>query len=62
MKEFDRILGGGLIVGSAVLVGGTPGIGKSTLLLQVCQYISQKGYTTLLCYSGRVRSSNQTSG
>lgn len=47
MKEFDRILGGGLIVGSAVLIGGTPGIGKSTLLLQVCQYISQKGYTTL---------------
>ncbi len=47
MKEFDRILGGGLINGSAVLIGGTPGIGKSTLLLQVCQYLSQKGYTTL---------------
>ena len=47
MKEFDRILGGGLIAGSAVLIGGTPGIGKSTLLLQVCQCISQQGYTTL---------------
>jgi DNA repair protein RadA/Sms len=47
MKEFDRILGGGLITGSAVLIGGAPGIGKSTLLLQVCQHISQKGYTTL---------------
>ncbi len=47
MKEFDRILGGGLIAGSAVLIGGAPGIGKSTLLLQVCQYISQKGHTTL---------------
>ncbi len=47
MKEFDRILGGGLVAGSAVLIGGAPGIGKSTLLLQVCQYISQKGYTTL---------------
>lgn len=47
MKEFDRILGGGLISGSAVLIGGTPGIGKSTLLLQVCQNISKKGYTTL---------------
>jgi DNA repair protein RadA/Sms len=47
MREFDRILGGGLVVGSAVLIGGSPGIGKSTLLLQVCQYISQKGYTTL---------------
>ncbi len=47
VKEFDRILGGGLIVGSAVLIGGTPGIGKSTLLLQVCQQVSKKGYTTL---------------
>jgi DNA repair protein RadA/Sms len=47
MKEFDRILGGGLVAGSVVLIGGTPGIGKSTLLLQVCQYISQKGHTTL---------------
>ncbi|MDR4509256.1 MAG: DNA repair protein RadA [Candidatus Brocadiaceae bacterium] len=47
MTEFDRILGGGLIAGSAVLIGGTPGIGKSTLLLQVCQYISKKGFTTL---------------
>ncbi|MFN3531775.1 MAG: DNA repair protein RadA [Candidatus Brocadia sp.] len=47
MKEFDRILGGGLVAGSAVLIGGTPGIGKSTLLLQVCQYISKKGHTTL---------------
>src|SRR4051812_22729486 len=33
--EFDRILGGGVVPGSAVLVGGEPGIGKSTLLLQV---------------------------
>ena len=47
MKEFDRILGGGLIAGSAVLIGGTPGIGKSTLLLQVCQCISRQGHTTL---------------
>ena len=47
VREFDRILGGGLIVGSAVLIGGTPGIGKSTLLLQVCQQVSKKGYTTL---------------
>jgi len=47
LNEFDRILGGGLIAGSAVLIGGTPGIGKSTLLLQVCQCISRQGYTTL---------------
>ena len=36
MKEFDRVLGGGAVVGSLVLVGGSPGIGKSTLLLQIC--------------------------
>jgi DNA repair protein RadA/Sms len=38
--EFDRILGGGVVPGSAVLVGGEPGIGKSTLLLQVAQSLS----------------------
>lgn len=50
IKEFDRVLGGGLVPGSATLIGGDPGIGKSTLLLQAvcalarqglrCQYIS----------------------
>ncbi|MCL2391306.1 MAG: DNA repair protein RadA [Oscillospiraceae bacterium] len=35
-KEFDRVLGGGAVLGSLVLVGGSPGIGKSTLLLQIC--------------------------
>ncbi len=39
--ELDRVLGGGAVRGSLVLVGGDPGIGKSTLLLQVCQYISK---------------------
>ena len=37
MRELDRVLGGGLIRGTLTLVGGDPGIGKSTLLLQVCQ-------------------------
>lgn len=37
MPELDRVLGGGIVPGSLVLVGGDPGIGKSTLLLQVCQ-------------------------
>ena len=37
MAELDRVLGGGIVPGSLVLVGGDPGIGKSTLLLQVCQ-------------------------
>ena len=36
IKEIDRVTGGGLVPGSAILVGGDPGIGKSTLLLQVC--------------------------
>lgn len=38
--EFDRVLGGGIVPGSAILVGGEPGIGKSTLLLQVAQALS----------------------
>ena len=37
MKELDRVLGGGAVAGSLVLVGGEPGIGKSTLLLQICK-------------------------
>ena len=39
MGELDRVLGGGAVVGSVVLVGGAPGIGKSTLLLQICGLI-----------------------
>ena len=41
--ELDRVLGGGIVQGSLVLVGGDPGIGKSTLLLQVCQKLSAMG-------------------
>ena len=41
IQELDRVLGGGIVPGSLVLVGGDPGIGKSTLLLQVCQQLSQ---------------------
>lgn len=40
IEELDRVLGGGIVQGSLVLVGGDPGIGKSTLLLQVCQKLS----------------------
>ena len=42
LSELDRVLGGGLVKGSLILVGGDPGIGKSTLLLQLCQTSGQK--------------------
>lgn len=45
--EFDRVLGGGLVYGSVVLVGGDPGIGKSTLLLQVMNSLALKGKKVL---------------
>lgn len=41
ISEFDRVLGGGAVVGSLVLVGGSPGIGKSTILLQMCGKIAE---------------------
>ncbi len=42
MGELDRVLGGGAVAGSLVLVGGAPGIGKSTLLLQICQQLCKE--------------------
>mgnify|MGYP000872843150 CR=1 FL=1 len=45
--ELDRVLGGGIVIGSLVLVGGDPGIGKSTLLLQMCRELSAKGHKIL---------------
>lgn len=45
--EFDRVLGGGIVKGSLILVGGDPGIGKSTLLLQMCTGLSEKGVSIL---------------
>jgi DNA repair protein RadA/Sms len=47
MNEFDFVLGGGIVPGSMVLVGGEPGIGKSTLLLQVAARLQQAGHKTL---------------
>ena len=47
MGELDRVLGGGIVQGSLVLVGGDPGIGKSTLLLQVCRNLSAAGKKVL---------------
>lgn len=42
IKELDRVLGGGVVIGSLILVGGDPGIGKSTLLLQMCEHLVEK--------------------
>jgi len=47
IKELDRVLGGGLVSGSGVLIGGDPGIGKSTLLLQLAAAIASKGESCL---------------
>ena len=48
LAELDRVLGGGLVAGSAILVGGDPGIGKSTLLLQAAAHFAQAGLRTLV--------------
>jgi len=58
IKEFDRVLGGGFVEGSFLLLGGAPGIGKSTLLLQVCGYLSSHTYKVL--YVSAEESSSQT--
>lgn len=47
MSEFDRVLGGGIVRGSVVLIGGAPGAGKSTILLQVIANIASQGITVL---------------
>ncbi|MBP3476097.1 MAG: DNA repair protein RadA [Lachnospiraceae bacterium] len=47
MGELDRVLGGGIVPGSLTLVGGDPGIGKSTLLLQVCRHMAADGRKVL---------------
>ncbi|EHL76299.1 DNA repair protein RadA [Bacillus smithii] len=47
MKEFNRVLGGGIVAGSLVLIGGDPGIGKSTLLLQISSQLASGGHKVL---------------
>lgn len=58
IKELDRILGGGVVRGSVILVGGEPGIGKSTLLLQACNRIA--GSSGLVLYVSGEESIQQT--
>ena len=50
MGELDRVLGGGAVKGSLVLIGGAPGIGKSTLMLQICDNLCR--FATVLYVSG----------
>ena len=50
LRELDRVLGGGRLKGSLVLLGGEPGIGKSTLLLQICNFMGDDH--TILYVSG----------
>jgi DNA repair protein RadA/Sms len=52
IEEFDRVLGGGIVPGSLVLIGGEPGIGKSTLLLQVAHLLGRAGGGPVLYVSG----------
>ena len=47
IKEFDRVLGGGIVNGSLILIGGDPGIGKSTLMLQVFSNLANSGKKAL---------------
>ena len=47
IEELNRVLGGGLVVGAAILIGGDPGIGKSTLLLQLCTSLSNTNFGCL---------------
>ncbi|WP_067729175.1 DNA repair protein RadA [Oceanobacillus damuensis] len=58
MKEFNRVLGGGIVLGSLVLIGGDPGIGKSTLLLQISSQLAEKQLPVL--YVSGEESTRQT--
>ncbi len=56
INEFDRVLGGGIVQGSLLLIGGDPGIGKSTILLQICEHL---GKTCDVLYVSGEESANQ---
>ena len=56
INEFDRVLGGGIVIGSLVLISGDPGIGKSTILLQICEHL---GKDKFVLYVSGEESANQ---
>lgn len=58
MQEFNRVLGGGIVPGSLILIGGDPGIGKSTLLLQISNQLAEKDLSVL--YISGEESTRQT--
>ena len=60
MNELDRVLGGGAVKGSLVLVGGAPGIGKSTLMLQICDNLCRLPLCSMS--PGRSRSGRSSCG
>ena len=60
MGELDRVLGGGAVKGSLVLVGGAPGIGKSTLMLQICDSLCR--FAKVLYVSGEESSGRSSCG
>ena len=58
--EFDRVLGGGVVVGSTVLIGGDPGIGKSTLIMQAAGNLKKNGRRHL-CFRRGIKSAAEAS-
>lgn len=58
IAEIDRVLGGGIVAGSVILIGGDPGIGKSTISLQICNQLGEKGKKVL--YVSGEESAGQT--
>ena len=62
MLELNRVLGGGVVPGSLILVGGDPGIGKSTLLLQTSHALAYKGIEGALYFRRRIRAANEAAG
>ena len=59
ISELDRVLGGGIVIGSVTLMGGEPGIGKSTILLQLCGEVS-KTPQCALCHRRGIGAADQT--
>ncbi len=62
IPEFDRVMGGGIVKGSLVLIGGEPGIGKSTLIMQVCGKLAEQGKEEKVLYFSGEESEGQVGG